>query len=90
MKVAICLSGLIKNYNNNTFLNNLKSIPIEYDVFCHTWNYCNIESINLPNVKLISTELDSNSFIEVSSNQFKKIDMNTTPDNVLRMFYSMN
>jgi len=90
MKVAICLSGLIKKYNNNTFLNNLKSIPIEYDIFCHTWDYCDISLLDLPNVKIIYTEPNLNAFNNVSVDQFKKIDMNTTPENVLSMFYSMN
>lgn len=90
MKVAICLSGLLKMYRNDTFLNNLKSIPVEYDIFCHTWDYCDTSAINLPNVKCILVESDLNSFKDVNVNHFNKIQMNTTPENVLRMFYSMN
>lgn len=53
MKVAICLFGLLKMYRNDTFLNNLKSITVEYDIFCNTWDYCDASVINLPNVKCI-------------------------------------
>jgi hypothetical protein len=97
-KVAFCISGLIKNYTNQILINSLNSINCDYDIFWHTWEYISKESVNEAqliknnaNIKLFVQESDQLAFdnLPISLNDFKCIDQNSPPENVLRMFYSM-
>jgi hypothetical protein len=90
-KIAVCVSGLIKNYNNDIFLKSLNSLNQEYDVFWHTWDYCNVSLVRIDAIKILIQENDKNAFnnLDISLNKFIKIDQNSPPENIIRMFYSM-
>jgi len=86
MKIALCLSGLIRNFNPNFFLN----INGDVDVFCHTWDYCDVSLLNRLNPKEIKVEPDNNAFIFTNTNLVNWPHNCASPaKNIYRMYYGM-
>jgi hypothetical protein len=86
MKIAVCLSGLLRNFHPDYFAN----LDGDVDIFCHTWNYCDVSLLKLPNIKDIRVESDEESFKHTS------VDANTWPhrcasprQNIFKMYYGM-
>lgn len=86
MKIALCLSGLLRNLNPSYFLN----LGVDVDIFCHTWDYCDISELNVLNPKEINVEDDNNAFKYTSVNVESWPYMGNSPRNhVYKMYYSM-
>lgn len=86
MKIALCLSGLLRNFDPSYFSN----IHENLDIFCHTWDQCNINLLKLDNIKDLRTEPDSNAF------KYTNVDVHSWPhignsprENVFKMYYGM-
>ena len=86
MKIAVCLSGLLRNFDCNFFSNTHGNL----DIFCHTWEYCDTNILKLNNIKDIKVEPDSNAF------KYTTVDVHSWPhignsprENVFKMYYGM-
>jgi hypothetical protein len=86
MKIAVCLSGLIRNFNPDYFSN----LDGDVDIFCHTWDYCDVSILKLPTIKDIQVDKDDESF------KHTVINVNDWPhrcrsprQNIFKMYYGM-
>jgi len=86
MKIALCLSGLIRNFHGNYFSNIYENL----DIFCHTWDYCDVSQLKLPNIKEIVVENDFNAFNSTTVNIKHWPHRCKSPrENVYKMYYGM-
>lgn len=86
MKIALCLSGLLRNLNPNYFLN----LDGDVDIFCHTWDYCDVSQLTPLMPKEIKVETDINSFYFTNVGLFDWPHRCSSPAvNIYRMYYGM-
>lgn len=86
MKIALCLSGLLRNLNTSYFLN----LDGDVDVFCHTWDYCDVSQLKPLNPEEIKIESDNNQFNFTNTSLVDWPHNCTSPaKNIYKMYYGM-